>query len=163
VAFFLKHAPSQAHVVITNRTEPPLSLASLRANNELLEVDASVLRFDLQETGEFLEHEKPGSLAPVDVKLLHSRTEGWPAQLRIVVSNPSSGQDFRGYVRTSGACSARSMPMWRRCSMVYREIRSCLCFGPLSWIVFPRRCVKPLPDPVLHEHCLHQLRSGSCC
>ena len=99
VAFFLKHAPSQAHVVITTRTEPPLPLASLRANNELLEIDASALRFDMQETREFLERGKPGSLAPAEVKLLHSRTDGWPAQLRIVVSNSSSGQEFRRYVR----------------------------------------------------------------
>jgi LuxR family maltose regulon positive regulatory protein len=99
VAFFLKHAPSQAHVVLTTRTEPPLPLASLRANNQLLEIDASALRFDLQETREFLEREKPGSLAQADVKLLHSRTEGWPAQLRIAVSTSSSGEDFRHYVR----------------------------------------------------------------
>jgi LuxR family maltose regulon positive regulatory protein len=104
VTFLLKHAPAQVHVVITTRTEPPLPLALLRANNELLEVDASALRFDLQETHEFLEHGKPGSLAPADVKLLHSQTEGWPAQLRIVVSNSSSGQEFRRYVRNlSGA------------------------------------------------------------
>jgi LuxR family transcriptional regulator, maltose regulon positive regulatory protein len=99
VAFFLKHAPSQAHIILTTRTEPPLPLALLRANNQLLEIDASALRFDLQETGAFLEREKPGSLAPADVKLLHLRTEGWPAQLRIVVSTSSSGEDFGEYVR----------------------------------------------------------------
>jgi LuxR family transcriptional regulator, maltose regulon positive regulatory protein len=99
VAFFLRHAPSQAHFVLTTRTEPPLPLASLRANNQLLEIDASALRFDLQETREFLEREKPGSLAPADVKMLHAKTEGWPAQLRIVVSTSSSGEDFGQYVR----------------------------------------------------------------
>jgi LuxR family maltose regulon positive regulatory protein len=79
IAFLLRHAPSQVHVVLTARTEPPLPLASLRANNQLLEIDASELRFDLQETREFLENEKPGSLDLADVKVLHSRTEGWPA------------------------------------------------------------------------------------
>ena len=48
VAFFLAHAPSHIHVVLTTRTEPPLPLASLRANNLLLEIDASALRFDRQ-------------------------------------------------------------------------------------------------------------------
>jgi len=99
VGFFLKHAPSQTSVVLTTRTEPPLPLASLRANNQLLEIDASSLRFDLHETREFLEREKPSSLTPADVKLLHVRTEGWPAQLRIVVSTSSSGEDFGQYVR----------------------------------------------------------------
>ena len=85
--------------MLTTRTEPPLPLASLRANNELLEIDASALRFDLQETRAFLEQEKPGSLDFADVKLLHSRTEGWPAALRIVVCTSSSAQDFAQYVR----------------------------------------------------------------
>ncbi len=99
VAFLLRHAPSQVHVVLTTRTEPPLPLASLRANNQLLEIDASELRFDLQETREFLENEKPGSLDLPDVKVLHSRTEGWPAALRIIVCTSSLGQDFGQYVR----------------------------------------------------------------
>jgi LuxR family maltose regulon positive regulatory protein len=99
VAFLLRHAPSQVHVVLTTRTEPPLPLASLRANNQLLEIDASELRFDLQETRGFLENEKPGSLDLADVKVLHSRTEGWPAALRIIVCTSSLGQDFGQYVR----------------------------------------------------------------
>jgi LuxR family maltose regulon positive regulatory protein len=84
--------------VLTTRAEPPLPLASLRANNQLLEIDAAALRFDLQETREFLEHEKSDSLELADVMLLHSRIEGWPAALRIVVSTSSGGQDFRRYV-----------------------------------------------------------------
>ena len=98
VSFFLKNAPSHAHLILTFRTEPPLPLPSLRANNQLLEIDPSALRFDLQETREFLDREKPGALAPADVRLLHSKTEGWPAQLRIVVST-SCGEDFGLYVR----------------------------------------------------------------
>jgi len=54
VVFFLRHAPSHCHVVITTRVEPPFPLASLRAQNQLLEIDASALRFDLQETADFL-------------------------------------------------------------------------------------------------------------
>src|SRR4029077_19162453 len=100
VAFFLAHAPSHVHVVLTTRTEPPLPLASLRANNLLLEIDASALRFDPQETRAFLDYEKPGSLDVAGVKLLHSRTEGWPAALRIVVSTVFAGQDFSEYVRS---------------------------------------------------------------
>jgi LuxR family maltose regulon positive regulatory protein len=99
VAFFLRHAPSHVHVVLTTRTEPPLPLASLRANNQLLEVDSSALRFDLQETREFLQCEKPDSLDLADVQLLHSRTEGWPAALRIIVATSFAGNGFGQYVR----------------------------------------------------------------
>src|SRR6202035_2676494 len=100
LAFFLRRAPSHCHVVITTRTEPPLPLASLCAQNQLLEIDASALRFDLQETRNFLESDEPGTLVASDVKLLHEKTEGWPAALRIVASTSiQSGQHFGQYVR----------------------------------------------------------------
>ncbi|SDR43866.1 LuxR family transcriptional regulator, maltose regulon positive regulatory protein [Rhizobiales bacterium GAS113] len=100
MAYFLRRAPSHCHVVLTTRTEPPLPLASLRAQNQLLEIDTSALRFDLQETQNFIEIEKPGALAPSDVRLLHQKTQGWPAALRIVGSMPvQMGQDFGKYVR----------------------------------------------------------------
>jgi LuxR family maltose regulon positive regulatory protein len=100
VAFFLRRAPSHCHVLLTTRTEPPLPLASLRAQNQLLEIDASALRFDLQETQNFLESEEPGTLIPSDVRLLHEKTEGWPAALRIVASTSIQlRQDFGQYLR----------------------------------------------------------------
>ena len=46
MSFLLRHAPSHLHLVLTTRLEPPLSLGGLLAKNRLLEVDASVLRFD---------------------------------------------------------------------------------------------------------------------
>jgi LuxR family maltose regulon positive regulatory protein len=100
VAFFLSHAPSHCHMVLTTRTEPSLPLASLRARNQLLDIDGSALRFDLEETQKFFEIESLGALGSSDVKLLREKTEGWPAALRILASTSSqSGQDFGQYVR----------------------------------------------------------------
>src|SRR5437762_5517206 len=70
LTFFLRRAPSHCHVVLTTRTEPPLQLASLRAQNQLLEIDAAALRFDLQETRSLLEIESPSTLVPSDMRLL---------------------------------------------------------------------------------------------
>jgi LuxR family transcriptional regulator, maltose regulon positive regulatory protein len=99
VAYFLKHAPSHCHVVMTTRTEPPLPLATLRAQNKLLEIDAAGLRFDLEEAEAFLERTKPGVLESADVQLLQRKTEGWPAALRIIASMPSrSGSELKEYV-----------------------------------------------------------------
>jgi LuxR family transcriptional regulator, maltose regulon positive regulatory protein len=100
VAYFLKHAPSHCHVVLTTRTEPPLPLATLRAQNQLIEIDAVALRFDMQETQAFFDSTRPGALELSDVQLLRRKTEGWPAALRIVASMPSqSGLGFKEYVR----------------------------------------------------------------
>jgi ATP/maltotriose-dependent transcriptional regulator MalT len=64
ITFFIRHAPSLCHFVFVTRTEPPLPLASLRAQNQLLDIDADALRFDLNETRDFFELEKAGHLAP---------------------------------------------------------------------------------------------------
>src|SRR4029077_9095836 len=86
-------------LVLTARTEPPLPLAQLRAQNRLLEIDAAALRFDMDETRRFLENEKLGALDPSEVRLLCAKTEGWPAVLRIIASTSSQpGQDFERYV-----------------------------------------------------------------
>jgi LuxR family maltose regulon positive regulatory protein len=99
VAYFLRHAPSHCHVVITTRTEPPLPLATLRAQNQLVEIDAEALRFDMQEIQAFLDSTTPGVLEFSDVQLLQSKTEGWPAALRIISSMPSqSGFGLKEYV-----------------------------------------------------------------
>ena len=100
LTFFLQHAPSNCHVVLTTRNEPQLPLASLRAQNLLLEIDGSALRFDAEETREFIDAERPGTLVPLDIKLLHEKTEGWPAALRIVASTSVQlDQEFAKYVR----------------------------------------------------------------
>ncbi len=100
LAFFLKHAPSHCHVVLTTRTEPDLPLASLRAQNQLLEIDASALRFDLQEARDFIAAELPETLVPADVRLLVEKTEGWPAALRILASTSARTHgDFGEYLR----------------------------------------------------------------
>ncbi len=99
VAYFLKHAPSHCHVMLTTRTEPPLPLATLRAQNQLIEIDSVALRFDMQETQAFLDSTKPGVLELPDVQLLQRKTEGWPAALRIISSMGSqSGSGLKEYV-----------------------------------------------------------------
>jgi LuxR family maltose regulon positive regulatory protein len=104
VTFLLRHAPSNFHLVLATRTEPPLPLPALRAKNQLLEIDSWALRFDLEETRRFLDHEGLGPLDPAELKLLHERTEGWPAVLRIVAATSSqSGQNFGQYVRQLSA------------------------------------------------------------
>jgi LuxR family transcriptional regulator, maltose regulon positive regulatory protein len=100
LAFFLRHAPSNCHVILTTRTEPALPLASLRAQNLLLEIDAAALRFDLDEIQEFVEAGGLTTLSPSELKLLRDKMDGWPAALRIVTSTSVQlNLDFAQYVR----------------------------------------------------------------
>jgi LuxR family maltose regulon positive regulatory protein len=92
LTFFLRHASANFHLVLTTRAEPSLPLARLRVQNQLLEVDASALRFDLAETRRFLEQVHGGDLDPSDLKIVYSTTDGWPAALRLVASASLQGE-----------------------------------------------------------------------
>ncbi|WP_228770885.1 LuxR C-terminal-related transcriptional regulator [Cupriavidus sp. U2] len=83
VALLLAHAPSNFHLVLGTRADPPLPLARLRAGNALLEIDASMLRFSADETGRFVQRECAGGLPQASVDALHASTEGWAAALRL--------------------------------------------------------------------------------
>jgi LuxR family maltose regulon positive regulatory protein len=105
VAYLLRYAPTHFHLVLTANGEPALPLPRLRAHNQLFEIDTAALRFDVAETCQFLKEENIGGADPADVRLLHAKTDGWPAVLRIVMTTATqSGQDFGRYVQTlSGA------------------------------------------------------------
>src|SRR6266700_5656475 len=50
LAFLIEQLPPALHLVVITRSEPPFSLARLRANNQLLEIHASQLAFSRVET-----------------------------------------------------------------------------------------------------------------
>jgi LuxR family transcriptional regulator, maltose regulon positive regulatory protein len=111
VSYLLRYAPTQFHLVLTATGEHSLPLARLRAHNQLLEIDTAALRFDVEETRQFLEQENIGGLEPSEVRLLHAKSEGWPAVLRIVAATLCQpGQDSARYVR---GVLGRTAPDWR--------------------------------------------------
>ena len=105
VSYLLRYAPGQFHLILIAVGDVALPLARLRANNQLLEFGTSSLRFDLEETRKFLEQEKIAGLEAAGIRLLHAKTEGWPAILRIVATTlRQPEQDFQRYVAAlSGA------------------------------------------------------------
>jgi LuxR family maltose regulon positive regulatory protein len=54
LTFFIDHLPSTLHLILITRSNPPLTLARLRAGNELYELRADDLRFSLEEVQAFL-------------------------------------------------------------------------------------------------------------
>ncbi len=78
----VEHLPPQMHLMIATRADPPLQLARLRARGQLTEVRVADLRFTHQEAQTFLQQVMHIELAPQDLALLQSRTEGWIAGLQ---------------------------------------------------------------------------------
>ena len=75
--------PRHLHVVIAARFDPPLPLARLRGGGQIVELRARDLRFDDNETAEFLTRAFGRHLDPAAVSSLHARTEGWVAGLHL--------------------------------------------------------------------------------
>ncbi len=84
LTFFLAHLPSQFHLILLTRTEPPLPLARLRAQGDLIEIGASLLRFSQDEARTFLQQALPFPLDDAAFASLLSRTEGWITGLRLI-------------------------------------------------------------------------------
>ncbi|MFL5628369.1 MAG: LuxR C-terminal-related transcriptional regulator [Ktedonobacteraceae bacterium] len=82
VAFLLDHLPPRMHVTLVSRSEPPLSLARLRAQGQLIELHSNDLRFTLNEVATFFQ--RMGLRLSTDAtEKLEARTEGWITGLQL--------------------------------------------------------------------------------
>ena len=79
---FLSELPPQLRVALATREEPELGLHRLRLSGRLTEIRGPDLRFSLEETRRLLEADGI-KLSDDGVALLHERTEGWAAGLRL--------------------------------------------------------------------------------
>lgn len=83
LAFLIENMPRNLHVVIATRHDPPLPLARLRAENEMIELRASDLRFTSTEATLFIQEAMNLDLSTDEIAALEKRTEGWPAGLQL--------------------------------------------------------------------------------
>ncbi|HEY7506397.1 MAG TPA: hypothetical protein VH621_02205, partial [Nitrososphaera sp.] len=84
LTFFIEHIPSNLHLVIASRSQPPLALARWRAANDLYELREEDLRFTAGEVAAFFNEIKGLHLSPPEITALETRTEGWIAGLQLV-------------------------------------------------------------------------------
>ena len=91
VDFLLENGPINLHLIISTRTDPPLSVARLRARGILAEMRTNDLRFRESEVTELLLQEVPG-LSLESLNLLNEKTEGWAAAVQMIRST-LSGRD----------------------------------------------------------------------
>ena len=82
-AYLLDHIPSNMHIVIATRADPPLQLGRMRAHGQILELRTQDLRFTSEEVTEFLNAVMWLGLSMDDIEALESRTEGWVVGLKM--------------------------------------------------------------------------------
>ena len=93
----LANLPSQAHAIVSTRRDLWLGLHQLRLADELAEIRAADLRFSEPETRELLEASGV-SMSETGAALLHRRTEGWAAGLRLAALSLAGHPDPERFV-----------------------------------------------------------------
>jgi LuxR family maltose regulon positive regulatory protein len=143
LAFLLDHLPPDITLVLLSRIDPPLSLAKLRARDDLLEVRAAELRFSLAEADQFFNATLGLQLPSDAVRALDDRTEGWIAGLQLAavalqrpaVNRQAFLQDFTGSHRfvldylIEEVLSQQSAPVRRflLCTSILHRLNAALC------------------------------------
>ena len=100
VQFFLENLPPKLHVIITCRSEPPLSLSKLRVRRQLLELSAKDLRFRQGEVASFFNEMMGLSLSIDQIDALETRTEGWVASLQLAALSMQGSADLTTTIRS---------------------------------------------------------------
>lgn len=98
IAFVIEHQPSQLHLVIATRADPPLPISRLRARGQLTELRAADLRFASNEAATFLREAMGLDLTPRDVQAIEARTEGWIAGLQLAALSMQGRSDTRAFI-----------------------------------------------------------------
>jgi LuxR family transcriptional regulator, maltose regulon positive regulatory protein len=93
----LTNLPPDAHAVLAMRRDLQLRLHQLRLAGELAEIRAADLRFSERETRELLDASGI-ALSDAGVTLLHQRTEGWAAGLRLAALSLAGHPDPERFV-----------------------------------------------------------------
>ena len=93
----LTSLPPNAHAVLATRRDLRLRLHQLRLAGELAEIRGADLRFTGRETRELLDASGI-TLSEADAALLHQRTEGWAAGLRLAALSLADHPDPEQFV-----------------------------------------------------------------
>ncbi|MGB5708741.1 MAG: hypothetical protein WBM41_18175, partial [Arenicellales bacterium] len=80
----LRHPPSNIHIVLITRRDPPLSMVRLRAGNRIAEVRLRDLQFSGPETADLLAATAGHTIGADALANLQEEVEGWAAGLRLV-------------------------------------------------------------------------------
>jgi LuxR family transcriptional regulator, maltose regulon positive regulatory protein len=93
----LTNLPRDVHAVLATRRDLPLRLHQLRLAGELAEIRAADLRFSESETRELLDASGI-TMSEAGAALLHQRTEGWAAGLRLAAISLADHPDPERFV-----------------------------------------------------------------
>ncbi|WP_460157133.1 LuxR C-terminal-related transcriptional regulator [Pseudomonas sp. S2_H10] len=81
--WLIDYAPANLHLALISRSVVPLSLARLRSQELVLELNLRDLRFTAAESEQFLKAQL-GEISARDARMMHDLTDGWVAGLQLL-------------------------------------------------------------------------------
>jgi LuxR family maltose regulon positive regulatory protein len=97
--FMVEHQPSQMHLVLLTREDPPLPLPRLRVRGQITEIRQDDLRFTKKETAEYIHNIVGMELSEEDLSSLDRRTEGWVAGLQLAALSMQGRDDVSNFIK----------------------------------------------------------------
>jgi len=96
--FIIDNQPPDMHLVISSRSDPPWPLARWRARQEMIEIRAQDLRFNIDEVTILLNQVWGLGLSDSDVIKLDTKTEGWIAGLLMAAISVKGRDNISAYI-----------------------------------------------------------------
>ncbi len=100
MSLLLDCLPGNMHLVISGRADPPLPVARLRGQGQLVELRQADLCFTSAEAALFLNRVMGLDLSVEHVAALASRTEGWIAGLQMAAVSMRGRKDVAGFIQS---------------------------------------------------------------
>ena len=92
------YAPARSAIILSGRFLPPMPLGRLRVDGQVSDVRAADLAFTPAETRLALAQAEVET-SPAEARIVHERTEGWPAGVRLAAMNLAGCDDVAEGVR----------------------------------------------------------------
>jgi LuxR family maltose regulon positive regulatory protein len=115
LALLLTRSPPGLHMVIASRVHPRLPLAKLRAQDQLVVLDAQLLRFDLPAARALFAGMTSCRLGALDLRRLMTVTDGWPAGLQIAAIALRADADPTTLIRSFSGATANVFEYFTEC------------------------------------------------
>lgn len=100
ITYLLEHMPTQMHLAIATRVDPPLALAHFRGRGTMLEIRADDLRLTWEDAASLFKELKTPRLSAKDVAALNGRTEGWVVGLKMAALAMRQQKDIQRFLTT---------------------------------------------------------------
>jgi len=97
-SLLIEYKPKYLKLTISTRSDPLLTYARLRSQNEIIEIRSSDLSFSIHDISDFLNKKLSLGLSDKDLKLLEHKTEGWIAGLQLTAITIKGHDNISAYI-----------------------------------------------------------------